>query len=549
MARMVTLVRLASFVAALAMLAARRVGEPWFFLLVPAAAALLASLLGSFGGREQDIPRRAPIALFLVGASVFFLLSAHRHWQFGSGSRDLGLFYQSHWLMAHGQIPFSTVLGKHIFADHLTFLDCLVAPVLWLRDDADALLFVQALAAASGVFPLFALGRRLVGSEGAGLALAGAWVLAPDLHSGVMFDYNPNQMAAAGLLWTAWALLFRGAGLATVLALLTCFAKENLCLYIPVVAGVLAFRGAPWRRCALVAGLALFLFVVEMLVVFPRFGGFAHFDYEDLGTTPAAAASSAVREPLRALRILVDAPEKRQAILQPLAATGFLGLADPVSLVLQVPNWAERLLSSRRTRWWGYHYGSLAAATALLGAALGWRRLVSAGRAGRVGAYLALCALLVGLFPPYRTAAGNPRSDLYVLHPPYASDGEDVLTQRKAVRFIGREPRIAVAAQYNLLPHLAGRPRVFMLEEAELAAVVALQLNGGTWPAGRAGWRRAVFRLWDTEAFWVAFCEGKSVVLVRGQRESVTCPSFDALLASRRPNEGPEDDKSVDPTR
>ena len=110
-----------------------------------------------------------------------------------------------------------------------------------------------------------------------------------------MFDYNPNQMAAAGLLWTAWALLFRSTALATILAMLTCLAKENLGLYIPLLAGVLAFRGAPWRRCAIVAGAALLLFAVLMLAVFPRFGGFPHFDYEDLGDTPTAAAQAAVQ--------------------------------------------------------------------------------------------------------------------------------------------------------------------------------------------------------------------------------------------------------------
>ena len=207
-----------------------------------------------------------------------------------------------------------------------------------------------------------------------------------------------------------------------------------------------------------------------------------------------------------------------------------------MSLALQVPNWAERLLSSRRTRWWGYHYGSLAAATALLGAALGWGRL-SAGRHARTAAYLTVSALLVGLFPPYRTAAGNPRSDLYVTHPPYASGPHDVETQRQAVRFIGHDPDLAVAAQFHLLPHLAGRPRVFMLEEAERADVVALQLNGGTWPSGRAGWRRTLFRLWDAGAFRVAFCADKSVVLARGAGEAVPCASFEALLASRRPDE------------
>jgi uncharacterized membrane protein len=249
---------------------------------------------------------------------------------------------------------------------------------------------------------------------------------------------------------------------------------------------------------------------------------------------------SALRDPLRVPVVLVNEKEKQQALLQPLAATGFLGAADPVSLVLLVPNWAERLLSSHRTRFWGYHYGSVAAAMALVGVVLGGRRLRESGRAGPglVG-YLLSCAALVGLLPPYRTAAGNPRSDLYLLHQPYASQGEDVATQREAVAFVGRDPAVRVAAQYNLLPHLATRPFVYPLAEAEGADVIALQLNGGTSPGGRAGYRRRVFELWDGGGFEVAFCRGRSVVLRRvGRGTAVPCPAWEAFLATRRPGEG-----------
>ena len=522
----------------MAALVAHRVPSPWVFLLVPLVAACLFPPLGSNVVANRRHGRLAIVATFLVGASVFFLQSANRHWEFGSGSRDLGLFYQTHWLMAHGFPAFSTVLGMHAFGDHLTLLDYAIAPILLLRDNADALLLVQALGAASGVFPLFAIGTRFTGRGEAGLALAWAWLLAPDLHSGVMFDYNPNQLAAALLLWMAWALLFRSTWLAVAFGVTACLAKENVCLYVAVIGAVLAFRGARFSRCALVAGLAMAIFALDMLVLSPRFGGFRHFEYEELGDTPAAAARAGLLHPGRTLALLVNEPEKRQALLQPLAASGFLGLADPVGLALQLPNWAERLLSTRRTRWWGYHYGTLAAATALLGAALGWRRLAETNAAGRLlTAYLPTCALLIGVLPPYPTGAGNERSDLYYWRQPYASNPEDVATQREAVTFVGRDPAVKVAAQYNLLPHLAGRPFVYQLAEAEQADVVALQLNGGTWPTGRAGWRRRVFEIWSSGQFYVAFCSGRSVVLRRGREPSLPCASFEALLASQRPEE------------
>jgi hypothetical protein len=98
------------------------------------------------------------------------------------------------------------------------------------------------------------------------------------------------------------------------------------------------------------------------------------------------------------------------------------------------------------------------------------------------------------------------------------------------VAFIGRDPRLKVAAQYHLLPHLAGRPEIYELGRGAEADVVALQLNGGTWPEGRPAWRRRVREIWGTGLFHVAFCQGQTVVLYRGREPGVDCPAFHDLL-------------------
>jgi predicted membrane protein DUF2079 len=303
-----------------------------------------------------------------------------------------------------------------------------------------------------------------------------------------------------------------------------------------VLALVLALRAAPWRRCLVVAALALALFALEIGVLFPWFraGGFRHWEFEELGDTPKEVAATALVRPDRAAALLVDHPQKRRALLQPLAGTGFVGMADPVSLVLQLPNWGERFLSTHRTRWWGYYYGMPAVATALIGLLLGWRRLEGAGLAGAgLPVYLLTCTLLIGLLPPYRTPDGERKSPLYSWRRPYASNEEDVRTQRAAVAFIGRDPRLKVAAQYNLLPHLAGRPFIVMLDRAMEADVVALQLDGGTWPEGRPAWKRRVQALAASGAFHVAFCQGNTVVLRRGSAPGIDCPSWPALLSGQ----------------
>ena len=180
-----------------------------FFLLVPLVAAALAGALVPAANETRPIPRWSAPLLFVAAAAVFFVQSANRHWQFASGSMDLGLFVQQHWLLSRGLVPFNTVMGMHMLADHMDWIDVLVAPLLRLGPGPEMLLLVQSLVVASAVFPLVALGRRLAG-EHAGLAAAAAFVLAPDVHMGVMFDYNPSTLGSALLLWAAAAIVLRG---------------------------------------------------------------------------------------------------------------------------------------------------------------------------------------------------------------------------------------------------------------------------------------------------------------------------------------------------
>jgi len=511
-----------------------RLPEPTFFLLAPLVAAAVAWPLAPNKGEERPLPAWMLPGSFALGAVVFFVQAANRHWQFGSGAKDMGLFVQQHWLIAHGQVPFNTVMGMHMLADHLTLLDFLVAPLFLVNDGAETLILVQALGVASGVFPLFWTARRLLGGSRAALAVAWTWLLSPDVHMGIMFDYNPSLLGATGLLWTAWALLSRGPVAVLVAALLTCAAKTNFPLYVVVLAlGLVIVRWVSWRRGVAVAALALTIFVVEIGVISPMFreGGFRHWDFPELGETPGAIAAAGLTRPDRAAALLVSNPDKRRSLLLPLLSSGYLGLAQPLSLVLQLPNWGERFLSAHRTRWWGYYYGMPAAATAILGALLGWRRLQTAAMASRrTPVYLLSCALLAGLLPPYRTPSGNTRSDLYYLRQPNTSAPDDVRTQRAAVAFIGRDPRLRVAAQYNLLPHLAQRAYVVELDQAPDADVVALQIEGGMHPGGRPGWRRQVREILKTRAFHIAFCQGRSVVLRRGPGRDASCPAWEEVV-------------------
>ena len=180
--------------------------EPAFFLLVPLVAAALSWPLRRNASERRSGPRVVRAGPLHARRHRVLPPVGDRHWQFASGSKDLGIFVQQHWLLAHGLVPFNTVMGMHMLADHMDWIDLAVAPLVRVGPGPEVLLMVQSLVVASAVFPLFALGQRLVGAR-AGLTAAAAFVLAPDVHMGVMFDYNPSTLGSALLLWAAWAIV------------------------------------------------------------------------------------------------------------------------------------------------------------------------------------------------------------------------------------------------------------------------------------------------------------------------------------------------------
>ena len=152
-------------------------------------------------------------------------------------------------------------MDMHMLADHLTFVDFLVAPLLHVHRGPETLLFVQSLVVASAAFPLFFLGRRLVGSERSALFFAWMWLLSYEVHMGVMFDYNPSTMGAALLCWTAWALVCRGPVAVLLTSLLAMACKEDFAPYVATIAAVLVLvRAIRWPRGALVSLFALAFF-------------------------------------------------------------------------------------------------------------------------------------------------------------------------------------------------------------------------------------------------------------------------------------------------
>jgi uncharacterized membrane protein len=508
-------------------------------VLIPASAAALAIpvallLTSARGVTDRVLAHRwLPWLAGALCAGWYFTVSYTRHAHFGSGSRDMGLFLQSVWLLSRFTSPENTVMGMNAFADHMELVDVLVAPLMWVWADAGALLLVQAVAAGLGAVPVWRMAASRLGSPASGALAAAAYFLSYEIANGVQFDWNPTTVSLGLFPWAVEAALSGRWRRMALFLVAVGLCKENLLLYVGGLGLMLAVTGAPRRVVVATVVLPAMAFAVEMKLLFPLFreGGFRHFYFTDLGTDFLDVALNLLRTPARALSVLFTPGQKVDGLLLPFTSTAFLGLLAPSSLLPMLPGILERFGSTFSNSWWGHHYGGPTHALAVCGAILGGARL----RARLV----ARPALAAPAAEPLRHAAGlwpavtlllatvlvdgGPwgATDLFVLRKPYHPSVGDRATMRAAVDSV--PPAVSVAAQNYLVAHLATRPRIYMLEHARRADYVAMTPTTNPWPHDR-GYHDRLAQDLLREGWRVHFCRGNSFVLSRTPGESVPCP-------------------------
>jgi len=503
--------------------------------LAPRSLERLGALLGH---------RAVPFLAAAAASSWYFVVAFYRHANFGSGSRDMGLFLQTVWLLSRGRAPQNTLIdlpsetgAVHAFGDHLELIDLLVAPVVWIWQDAGELLLVQAVVAGSAVAAVMIIAQRRTGDGLAALLLGASTFLAYPLAQAVQFDWNPTTLAAGFLAW-AFAFADRRRIAAMLVALLLVgLCKENLWLYVAAFGVFLILDGHGWRLGAGVAAVAVGVFGIELKLIFPLFreGGFRHFYFKELGESFPAVAANAAASPLRALSLMVTPGNKVNGLMLPFTSTAWLSLVAPAPLVVALPGVAERFFSSFRNAWWGYHYGGPTAVVALVAATYAVAKLAPRLEVAlavrlpglRATTLLALVCLsatglvdVVGRWAPM---------DLFALEKPYLPAVAERPAMRRAVAAVPADA--AVAAQNYFLAHLAAREQIYELDTHTRADVVVLNVTTSPWPYNRGYIERLARQLAGGTAFGLTFCEESSWVFSRGADPAAAppCPTLDAL--------------------
>ena len=354
---------------------------------------------------------------------LFYGMAVDLHAGMRTHKADLGQIDQAVWNSSRGRFVEQTDNGYIAtrMTDHVEPILALISPVFWLWNDVRALLLVQVLFVAAGAWLVYLLSMRQFEkfltpaartriweteplrsqTRPVALALALAFLLAPQLQSAVLTEFHAAPLAVPLILWAFWAVDARRWGQFAVAALLTAAVKEEMAL-LAAGLGVWALwrawydgRTQPTRADArrgivtgaLVAGVALAWFVTATFVIVPAHAadvyGVAESGYFQrygaLGDSPLDIFRSFFTQPQLVWQIATE--RARVAYLIGLLAPfGFLALLAPEILLLSLPLLLANLLSAYPAQYYGeFHYSApvvaYVAAAAAYGAGRLWRAL------------------------------------------------------------------------------------------------------------------------------------------------------------------------------
>lgn len=367
------------------------------------------------------------IAAIVAYVVIFAALAFQFHAAMRTNKADLGQIAQAIWNSSRGHFLEQTDNGYVAtrLTDHVEPILVLISPILWLWDDVRALLMLQALALGVGAWLLYHLALRrlarvlspteethiwhreplLALARPMALALALAWLLAPQLQAALLTEFHAAPLAAPLVLWALWAVEARRPRQFVAAVVLVALVKEEMAL----LAALLGLWGAwqTWRQGVAarkagesargmragigwglgLAAASLAWFAVATFVIVPHFardvygvaesGYFAR--YGALGDSPLDIVTSLFTQPRVVWQILTERARLRY-LWDLVAAFGLLPLLAPDLLLLSLPVLMANVLSAYPAQYYGeFHYSApvmpYVAAAAAFGLGRLWGRL------------------------------------------------------------------------------------------------------------------------------------------------------------------------------
>lgn len=397
-----------------------------------------------------------------AAVAALFALSVLQHRSFHTGY-DLAGVMQGLWALAFGESQFNTFWGTHNWLNHAYVLSLPVALVYRFVPSAYLLLLLQTVAIALCAPIVYRIALEKTNDVRLSVAFALGYLVYPVLHFANLFDFHWDALALPLLLLTLYANKSLSRSLLCAALAIAC--KEDIAFTAFAIGVYVALRGEGKGRRTTGAALCLWSvawLVAVMFVLVPSLSGGRPTPllaiYSAYGETPGQVVRFLLTHPLQTLRVMFVEHDGLKHVFKINLFLLFLPLLAPDVLLMALPSFAIRFLSTCEPHHTIYfHHSLVETALVFYAAILGARRVLQwKGKAHRwLPAALLLCLVInSALWGPFRRRGG------YGMGAARFAFTERSRVLREICQQIPPNARLSVS--HWLTPHLAHRRFVYM---------------------------------------------------------------------------------------
>ncbi len=426
-------------------------------------------------GPVARLVRFSPYALVLVFVIVYSALQLGKYESFNIYGGDFALFDQLVWNTMHGRLYMNTVLSDVplILGQHFSLILAVLVPLYAVASDPRILVVTPVVVAGVTALLLYWYGRRQVGAA-LSFVIAAAFLLSPGLERMALNQFYEIMLAMPVLLLTATFLLERQYSRFVLCLVVLFICKED----IPLVAAafglyiVVVQRKYVLGATLMAVGVVWFILLIQYIM--PHFqgtssyfyfqqGGYGNGQYSYLGSSLGDMLKTMLTRPDLVLPHVFE-DSKVDTMLKLIVPLGLLPFAAPEIMVLALPTLTYVMLSEEPKFALGTHHYSLVFPFLMLAIVVGLRRIsgwierrYSAGATLSFRIAAGVFLLVVSVCNYYLYSTGPFSRDFPAAR--YTPDAHSSLASTVAGMI---PPGAAVAAQMELLPHVAEREQIYM---------------------------------------------------------------------------------------
>jgi uncharacterized membrane protein len=396
---------------------------------------------------------------FILFYIIFFgIFTSLRHYNFQTQTWDMGIFVQTFWNTIHGNIMQNSIEEiKNHFGVHMSPWLFVLTPGYVIFPSPYYLLIIQTLIIALGAWPLYLLAKKLLARPWP-LILAAGYLFYPALHWINIFDFHPIAFLPPLLITAFYFLEEKRWPWSALFLTLSASTQEDAILIVLFVGIYLLFKGSAERKFGLaVILLSAFYFLLSTQIIMPALGGgLLRLDrYSQFGSTAPEIVKNIFLQPKILAQTLFKA-EKFRYLLWLFLPVAFLPFFSRTAFILLVPGLLENLLTNFNAQFTGfYQYDSILVPAIFISSIFGIKNLLS--RRPKYASQLKWLLILTIAAGYLVRSPVNPvffPAGLFQSNPHWSAF-------RQMIKSV--PPDATVAAQTNLVPHLANRKSIYML--------------------------------------------------------------------------------------